>query len=60
MDKLKDMMGQHPDKARHASDAAEKKVNERTDDKHTGQVDEAQRRVEGSLGMPDKPERPPS
>ena len=59
MDKLKGMMGQHPDKAQQASDAAEKKTNERTGDKYTGQVDQAQRKAEGSMGMPDRPEQPP-
>ncbi|MEU8524657.1 MULTISPECIES: antitoxin [Streptomyces] len=60
MDKLKGMMGQHPEKARQASDAAERKINEKTGDKYTSQVDQAQRRAEGSLGMTDKPEQPPT
>ncbi|WP_460066467.1 antitoxin [Streptomyces sp. YKOK-I1] len=48
------------DKAKDMSDTAERKVNERTGDKYEGQVDEAQQRMEGSLGMdrerPDRPE----
>ncbi|GAA3885438.1 hypothetical protein GCM10023084_42840 [Streptomyces lacrimifluminis] len=46
---------------RHASDAAEKKVNEKTGDKYTSQVDDGQQRVEGAMGMDrdrDRPEQP--
>ncbi|WP_406861362.1 antitoxin [Streptomyces sp. HUAS MG47] len=60
MDKLKGLIGQHEDKARQVSDTAEKKVNERTGDKYTSQADQAQRRAEGSLGMSDRPEQPPT
>ncbi|WP_418957465.1 antitoxin [Streptomyces tritici] len=60
MDKLKGMLGQHEDKARKMSDAAEKKINERTGDKYTSQVDQAQKRGEGHLGMSDRPEQPPT
>ncbi|HEY9369669.1 antitoxin [Streptomyces sp.] len=60
MDRLKAMVGQHEDKARTMSDAAETKVNEKTGNKYTSQVDQAQQRAEGSLGMSDRPEQPPT
>ncbi|MER6343407.1 antitoxin [Streptomyces sp. NPDC001595] len=47
------------DKAKQASDAAERKANERTGNKYEGQVDAAQQRMEGSLGMDRDRERPP-
>ncbi|MEU6226219.1 Rv0909 family putative TA system antitoxin [Streptomyces sp. NPDC047042] len=48
-DKFKDQMR---GKAGHkASDAAEKQVNQRTGDKYTSQVDDAQQRAEGAMGM---------
>ncbi|KOG28656.1 Rv0909 family putative TA system antitoxin [Streptomyces resistomycificus] len=41
------------------SDAAERKANERTGDKHERQVDDAQQRIEGQLGVDrDRPEQP--
>ncbi|MFF4502557.1 antitoxin [Streptomyces sp. NPDC001401] len=47
------------DKAREMSDAAERKVNERTGNKYESQVDDAQQRIEGQLGMDrDRPEQP--
>ncbi|MFF4587711.1 antitoxin [Streptomyces sp. NPDC000345] len=50
----------HHSKAKDTSDAAERKVNERTGDKYQSQVDDAQQRIEGTLGMdrerPDRPE----
>ncbi|MCD9875540.1 antitoxin [Streptomyces guryensis] len=50
---------QMQDKAKDMSDAAERKVNERTGDKYENQVDEAQQRIEGQLGMDrDRPEQP--
>jgi hypothetical protein len=50
---------QAQDKAKEMSDAAERKVNERTGNKYEGQVDEAQQRIEGQLGMDrDRPEQP--
>ncbi|MFI8304035.1 antitoxin [Streptomyces sp. NPDC085927] len=39
------------DKAKKASDAAEKKVNERTGGKYENQVDTGQRQAEDRLGM---------
>ncbi|MFD7403186.1 antitoxin [Streptomyces sp. NPDC059866] len=45
------------DRAKQASDAAEKKVNEKTGNKYEGQVDTAQQKIEGQLGM-DR-DRPP-
>ena len=45
--------------AKDASDTAERKVNERTGNKHEGQVDEAQQRMERELGMDrDRPDQP--
>jgi hypothetical protein len=46
------------DKAKQASDAAERKANERTGNKYEGQVDQAQQRIEGQLGMDrDRPDQ---
>jgi len=46
------------DKARDMSDAAEKKVNERTGNKYESQVDQAQQQVEDRLGMDrDRPDQ---
>ncbi|MFR0353057.1 antitoxin [Streptomyces sediminimaris] len=50
---------QAQDKAKDVSDMAEKKVNERTGDKYESQVDDAQQKIEGRLGMDrDRPEQP--
>lgn len=50
---------QMQDKAKQASDMAEKKVNERTGNKYESQVDDAQQKIEGQMGMDrDKPEQP--
>jgi hypothetical protein len=38
-------------KAKGMSDAAEKKVNERTGNKYEGQVDQAQQKLEDRMGM---------
>lgn len=50
---------QMQDKAKQASDMAEKKVNERTGNKYESQVDDAQQKIEGRMGMnrnnPDQP-----
>ncbi|MEH0419302.1 antitoxin [Streptomyces sp. B21-083] len=59
LDKFKDQM--RGKMGHNASDAAEKKVNEKTGDKYTSQVDDAQRRAEGAMGMDrdrDTPEQP--
>ncbi|WP_409471612.1 antitoxin [Streptomyces sp. HC307] len=45
------------DRAKQMSDAAEKKANEKTGNKYEGQVDTAQQKIEGQLGM-DR-DRPP-
>ncbi|WP_217242406.1 antitoxin [Streptomyces sp. AC555_RSS877] len=46
-------------KGKDMSDAAERKANEKSGNKYESQVDEAQRRVEGQLGMDrDRPEQP--
>jgi len=47
------------DKARDMSDTAERQVNEKTGSKYESQVDDAQRKIEGSLGMDrDRPDQP--
>ncbi|MGW6959601.1 Rv0909 family putative TA system antitoxin [Streptomyces sp. KS_5] len=56
-DRFKNRQAQ--DKAKGMSDTAERKVNQRTGNKHEGQVDEAQQRMERELGMDrDKPDQP--
>jgi hypothetical protein len=46
-------------KAKDMSDMAERKVNDRTGSKYESQVDDAQQKIEGSLGMDrDRPEQP--
>ncbi|MFB7246147.1 hypothetical protein CW362_32650 [Streptomyces populi] len=47
------------DKAADMSDAAEKKVNEKTGDKYADKVDDAQRKAEGAMGMDRDRDRPP-
>ncbi|CAM5565647.1 Rv0909 family putative TA system antitoxin [Streptomyces canus] len=50
---------QAQDKAKDMSDVAERKANERTGNKYEGRVDDAQRKIEGSLGMDrDRPDEP--
>ncbi|MGW3290700.1 antitoxin [Streptomyces sp. NPDC001002] len=50
---------QAQDKAKDMSDMAEKKVNEKTGNKYESQVDQAQQKIEGALGMDrDKPDQP--
>ncbi|MFJ3672318.1 antitoxin [Streptomyces sp. NPDC090106] len=50
---------QMQDKAKSMSDMAEKKVNEKTGNKYESQVDDAQQKIEGAMGMNrDKPEQP--
>ncbi|KES03621.1 hypothetical protein BU52_29365 [Streptomyces toyocaensis] len=47
------------DKARQASDAAEKKANERTGGKYEQQIDTGQQQAERRLGMDrDRPDQP--
>ncbi|MGI5375997.1 Rv0909 family putative TA system antitoxin [Streptomyces sp. CA-251387] len=56
-DRFKNRQAQ--DKGRDMSDAAERKVNEKTGNKYESQTDEAQRRMERELGMDrDRPEQP--
>jgi hypothetical protein len=50
---------QMQDKTKDMSDMAERKANDRTGNKYESQVDDAQQRIEGSLGMDrDRPEQP--
>jgi hypothetical protein len=45
-------------KSKDMSDTAERKVNDRTGNKYEGQADDAQQKIEGSLGMDrDRPEQ---
>jgi hypothetical protein len=47
------------DKAKNMSDAAEQEVNEKTGDKYTDKVDQAQQQMEDRMGMDrDKPDQP--
>jgi len=49
---------QAQDKARDMSDAAERKVNEKTGGKYESQIDDAQQRMERQAGMDrDKPDQ---
>jgi len=50
---------QMQDKAKDMSDMAERKANEKTGNKYESQVDDAQQKIEGKLGMDrDRPEQP--
>ncbi|MCX4881298.1 MULTISPECIES: antitoxin [unclassified Streptomyces] len=47
------------DKAKDMSDAAERKANDKTGSKYESQVDDAQQKIEGRMGMDrDRPEQP--
>lgn len=47
------------DKTKDMSDAAEQKVNEKTGGKYEDQVDDAQQKIEGAMGMDrERPEQP--
>ncbi|MFD9005434.1 antitoxin [Streptomyces sp. NPDC059582] len=49
---------QAQDKAKQMSDAAERKANDKTRGKYEGQIDDAQQRAEGAIGMDrDRPEQ---
>ncbi|MFI1357234.1 antitoxin [Streptomyces sp. NPDC020898] len=61
LDKIKEQM--RGKAGQNASDTAEKKINEKTGNKYTSQVDDAQQRAEGAFGMDrdrdrDRPEQP--
>ncbi|MFF4834581.1 antitoxin [Streptomyces sp. NPDC001315] len=49
---------QAQDKAKQLSDAAERKANERTGGKYEGQIDDAQQKIEGAIGMDRDRDRP--
>ncbi|MFF5498001.1 antitoxin [Streptomyces aquilus] len=50
---------QMQDKAKNMSDMAERKANEKTGNKYESQVDDAQQKIEGAMGMDrDRPEQP--
>ncbi|MES5821997.1 antitoxin [Streptomyces sp. RG80] len=47
------------DKAKDMSDAAERKVNDKTGNKYESQVDDGQQKIEGAMGMDrDRPDQP--
>lgn len=54
--------GQAKSKGKDLSDTAERDINEKTGDKYTKQVDDAQQKIEGAMGMDrdptDRPEQP--
>ncbi|WP_078909896.1 antitoxin [Streptomyces sp. NRRL S-87] len=55
MDRARELLrGEHGKKL---SDAAEKQVDDRTGNKYTEQVDQAQQQVEKQLGIDDDPHR---
>ncbi|WP_369036898.1 MULTISPECIES: Rv0909 family putative TA system antitoxin [Streptomyces] len=61
IDKIKEQM--RGKAGQNASDTAEKQINEKTGNKYTSQVDDAQQRVEGAMGMdrdrdPNRPDQP--
>lgn len=56
-DKLKGQ-GRHKAKAKDMSDAAERRANEKTGGKYEDQIDAAQQRTEGALGLDRDRERP--
>ena len=50
---------QMQDKAKDMSDMVERKANEKTGNKYESQVDDAQQKIEGTMGMDrDRPEQP--
>ncbi|MEV7284195.1 antitoxin [Streptomyces sp. NPDC093252] len=56
-DRFKGHHGQ--DKAKDMSDTAERKANEKTGNKYESQVDDAQQKAEGALGMDrERPDQP--
>ncbi|MBT2480557.1 antitoxin [Streptomyces sp. ISL-94] len=56
-DKAKEMLQGHGKQAKQASDAAERQANQRTGDKYTDQVDQAQQQMERRMGIDDDPDR---
>ncbi|WP_037677089.1 antitoxin [Streptomyces griseus] len=56
-DKFKSQ-GRHKAKAKDMSDTAEQRVNEKTGSRYEDQVDTAQQRTEGALGIDRDRERP--
>jgi predicted outer membrane protein len=56
-DKAKQMLQGHGKEAKQVSDAAERKINEKTGGKYTEQVDQAQQQVEKQLGIDDDPNK---
>ncbi|MET7571036.1 antitoxin [Streptomyces sp. NPDC005492] len=57
MDKVKGMLGQHPDKAKQGVDRAGDMIDDRTGSKHAKQVDMAQDKANDFIDR-DKPQQP--
>ncbi|MEU6879267.1 antitoxin [Streptomyces sp. NPDC046712] len=62
MDKLKGMMGQHPDKAQQGVERGGDMIDKRTGGKHAGKVDQAQQRAQEYIDRErgQDPQQPPS
>ncbi|MDT9692117.1 antitoxin [Streptomyces sp. P9(2023)] len=60
MDKLKGMMGQHPDKAQQGVERAGDTVDQRTGGKHAAKVDQAQQKAQEYIDKQRGQDQPPS
>ncbi|MGW6567258.1 antitoxin [Streptomyces sp. NPDC054975] len=60
MDKLKGMMGQHPDKAQQGVERAGDTIDQRTGGKHAAKVDQAQQRAQEYIDRQRGQDQPPS
>ncbi|MET9378392.1 antitoxin [Streptomyces sp. NPDC002992] len=62
MDKLKGMMGQHPDKTKQGIDRAGDMIDKKTGGKYTGQVDQGQRKAQEYIDRErgQDPQQPPT
>ncbi|MGW6360927.1 antitoxin [Streptomyces sp. NPDC055092] len=56
VDKVKAMLGQHPDKAKSAVDKAGDMTDQRTGDKYTDKVDMAQDKAKDAIDRQDPPQ----
>jgi hypothetical protein len=59
LDKLKGLVKGHEDTARKGVDKGGDAVDRKTGNKHSGQVDSAQQKMDDQLGHGDSGERPP-
>lgn len=60
MDKLKNMMGGHPDKAQQGVERAGDAIDQKTGGKHAGQVDQAQQKAQEYIDKQRGQDQPPS